>query len=283
MISQEKQSELEKYKAIVIACLRYLEQTSGKSFVVDGDSIAATYYQQQQIQTEKYFQQRRLDRLKQQFTRLQSSLRRLANIDFSEYIKKSTGYEVDIFEELRNKAKVLLEQKEIHDKNDFDTIGQLLYYFEKTAPDPHTVAQLHGLMDKYYQNNPQVFEKKDRNYTEEISSVVKDGIEEVTVQITTGPKPKHFKEEMSLSPDGRKWLRVIQWSDGKHANTTVTIGFSNANGAIYGVNEICADIKAYWKDDHTVLIETRKGIEATCQHRLVQNFEDRIQIEYKEK
>lgn len=283
MISQEKQNELEKYKAIVIACLHYLEQKSGKSFVVDGESITATYYQQQQIQAEKYFQQRRLDRLKQQFTRLQSSLRHVADNNFSEYIKNTTGYEVDIFEQLKNKAKVLLEQKEIRDKKDFDKIGELLYYFEKTAPDPYTVEQLHELMSNYSQNNPQLFEKKDREHTEEISRVVKDGVEIVTFQIKTGPKPKHFNEEMLSSPDGKKWLRVEQWSDGKHASTTVSIGFPGNNGPIYSVSEICADIKAYWKDDHTILIETKKGIRTSCQHRLVQSFEDHVQVEYIEK
>lgn len=283
MISQEKQSELEKYKAIVIACLQYLEQTSGKSFVVDGDSIAATYYRQQKIQAEKYFQQKRLDRLKQQFMRLQSSLLHVADHDFSLYIKNATGYEVDIFEQLKNKAKALLEQKEIRNKKDFDKIGELLYYFEKTAPDPYTVEQLHELMSNYYQNNPQLFEKKDRDHTEEISRVVQDGLEIVTFQITTGPKPKHYNEEMSSSPDGNKRLRVVQWSDGKQANTTVTIEFPNAGGTIYGVDEICSEIKAYWKDDHTVLIETKKGIQAYCQHQLAQSFEDRIQIEYIEK
>ncbi len=280
MISQEKQSELEKYKAIVIACLHYLEQTSGKSFVVDGESIPATYYQQQQIQAEKYFQQKRLDRLKQQFTRLQSSLLHVANNDFLVYIKNATGYEVDIFEQLKNKAKALLERNEILDKKEFDTIGELLHHFEKTDPNPHIVEKLHELMHKYYENNPQVFEKKNRNHTEEISRVVKDGVEIVTFQITTGPKPKHFNEEMSSSPDGKKWLRVVQWSDGKHASTTVNIGFPGNNGPIYSVSEICADIKAYWKDDHTVLIETKKGIQAYCQHQLAQSFEDRIQIEY---
>ena len=280
MIYQEKQSELEKYKAIVIACLHYLEQTSGKSFVVDGESTPATYYQQQQIQAEKYFQQKRLDRLKQQFTRLQSSLLHVADNDFSVYIKNATGYEVDIFEQLKNKAKALLEQNEILDKKEFDTIGELLHHFEKTDPNPHIVEKLHELMHKYYENNPQVFEKKNRDHTEEISRVVKDGVEIVTFQFTTGPKPKHYSEEMSSSPDGNKRLRVVQWSDGKQANTTVTVEFPNAGGAIYSINEICSEIKAYWKDDYTVLIETKKGIRTSCQHRLVQNHEDSIQIEY---
>lgn len=283
MISQEKQSELEKYKAIIIACLRYLEQTIGKSFMVDGESIPTTYYQQQQIQAEKYFQQRRLDRLKQQFTRLNSSLLHVADNDFAVYIKNATGYEVDIFEQLKNKAKALLERNEILDKKGFDTIGELLHHFEKTDPNPHIVEKLHELMHKYYENNPQVFEKKNRDHTEEISRVVKDGVEIVTFKITTGPKPKHYNEEMSSSPDGNKKLRVVQWSDGKQANTTVTIEFPNAGGTIYGVNEICSEIKAYWKDDHTVLIETKKGIQAYCQHQLAQSFEDRIQIEYIEK
>lgn len=280
MISQEKQIELEKYRAIVIACLHYLEQTSGKSFVVDEQSAVATYYQQQQIQTEKYFQQRRLDKLKQQFTRLLTSLRYVADKDFSMYIKNVTGHELDIFEELRNKAKTFLEQKEIRDKKDFDTIGELLYYFENTAPDPHTVEKLHELMRNYYLNNQRLFEKKDRNHTEEISRVVKDAVEEVTFQITTGPRLKYFNEQMSSSPNGKKWLRVVQWSDGKHANTTVTIGFPNANGAIYNVNEIYPDIRAYWKDDHTISIETKKRIKPSLQHHFVQSFEDRIQIEY---
>ena len=117
-------------------------------------------------------------------------------------------------------------------------------------------------------------------YTEVVSSVEKDGMVKVTVSSSTGPKPKHFEEQEATSPDGKRHLRVTQWSSGKNASTYVTVHFPTANGSVYALNGICTDIKAWWKDNSTIVIETKKEYEANTQSKQVRSFDDVITIEY---
>ena len=73
---------------------------------------------------------------------------------------------------------------------------------------------------------------------------------------------------------------MTQWSDGKHASTHVAIEFPTASGAVYGTNNIHHDVKAFWKDNHTIVIETKKDYEASKRHKEVRSFDDVITIEY---
>ena len=85
---------------------------------------------------------------------------------------------------------------------------------------------------------------------------------------------------MSTSPDGNRRLRVVQWRDGRHASTHVTVEFPTASGAVYGTRGICPDVKAWWKDNATIVIETSKAYTADTQYRQVGSFDDVISIEY---
>jgi len=72
---------------------------------------------------------------------------------------------------------------------------------------------------------------------------------------------------------------VTQWSDGKHASTYVVIEFPTASGALYGTTGIHPDVKAFWKDNHTIVIETKKDYEGK-RHKEVRSYDDVIAIEY---
>ena len=72
----------------------------------------------------------------------------------------------------------------------------------------------------------------------------------------------------------------MQWSDGKQASTYVAVHFPTANGAVYGTRSIHPDVKARWKDNSTIVIETNKEYEANTEHKQVRSFDDVITIEY---
>ena len=93
-------------------------------------------------------------------------------------------------------------------------------------------------------------------------------------------EPRHWEVEEVLSPDGKRRLHITQWSDGRHPSTSVDILFPKASGTIYGVAGICPDVKAYWKDNSSVVIETNKTYLANTQHKQVRSFDDIITIEY---
>jgi len=72
---EEKQSELNRHRAILLATLDYLEERLGGSIVYDEYDPFTEYYQQQKVQTEKYFKQDRLDRLQHRLASLTKGLR----------------------------------------------------------------------------------------------------------------------------------------------------------------------------------------------------------------
>lgn len=279
MTPEQKQSELERHRDILLATLDYLEERVGGSIVFDHYDPAREYYQQQKLQTEKYFMQRRLDRLQQRLTSLTKELRSRTDLAFAPYIKEKTGYDIDIFEDLRTRVAAIIAQNEIHRQNELNDVGTILHFYRETATDGKEVEKLKSLLSDYSKRTNETSRKRKGEYSEVISRVEKDGIEEVKVKVSTGPKPKHFEELEAISPDGERKLRVVQWSDSKHASTYVEIMFPAASGPIFGMNGI-HEVKAFWKDNSTIVIEAPRDHSANTQYKQVRSFDDVITIEY---
>lgn len=113
MTPEKKQSELQRHRAILLATLDYLEERLGGSIVFDQYDPATEYFQQQKIQTEKCFKQRRLDRLQKRLASLTKEMQSRADLAFASYIKEKTGYNIDIFEDIRKRVNAIVAQNEI--------------------------------------------------------------------------------------------------------------------------------------------------------------------------
>ena len=79
----------------------YLLERYGGSFVSDQYDPTSEYFQQQKIQTEKYYKQRSLNRLQQRLVSLTKQGAHGDAINFAGYIKEKTGYDIDFFEDLQ--------------------------------------------------------------------------------------------------------------------------------------------------------------------------------------
>lgn len=279
MTPEQKQTELQRHRTILLATLDYLEERLGGSIVFDQYDPATEYYQQQKIQTEKYFKQRRLDRLQQRLTSLTKGIQGRADLAFTPYVKEKTGYDIDIFEDLRKRVDAVVAQNEIRSQNELNDVGTMLHFYNETAADGKEAAKLKSLLTSYSKRANEASSKRKGEYSEVVNRVEKDSIEKVTVRISTGPKPKHFKEKEAASPDGKRKLRVVQWGEGKHASTYVAIEFPSASGAVYGISGI-HDVRAFWKDNSTIVIEIPKNHTANTQHKQVRSFDDVVAIEF---
>jgi hypothetical protein len=143
----------------------------------------------------------------------------------------------------------------------------MLHYLIDTSSSTDRIEKFKSLLLDYSKNT----RKKKNEHSEVISRVEKDGIEEVTIRLSLGPKPKHFEEVEVISPDGLRKVFIVQWSDGTQPSTSVTIQFANgASGAIY----------ASWTDNSTVSINTKNGYDIMPRHNKVRSFDDSINILY---
>lgn len=277
MTPEEKQIELERHREILLATIDYFISNQGDSFVLDNQSHIREHYQQQKAQVDKYYEQRRLDKLQQKFVSLTKSIENSLDLTFSTYIKEKTGYVIDIFDKLKKRVDLILNKNKIENSKEENDIGTMLHYLIDTSSSADKVEKLKALLIKYHGKNRQ----KQNGYSEVISRVEKDGVVTEKISFSTGPKPKHFNEVEAISPDGKRKLFTVQWSDGTHASTSVTLQFANgASGAIYSTNGIQPDIAAFWKDNSTISIRTKKAFDIEPRHTEVRSFADRINIQY---
>lgn len=277
MTTEEKQSELKRHRELLLATIDYLISKHGDSFVLDNQSHIREYYQQQKAQVDKYYEQRRLDKLEQKLASLTKSIENSIDLTFSTYIKKRTGYDIDIFDKLKKQVDQILDKNKIENSKEENDIGTMLHYLIDTSSSTEKVEKLKALLIDYHGKNRQ----KQNGYSEVISRVEKDGFVTEKISFSTGPKPKHFNEVEAISPDGKRKLFTVQWSDGTHASTSVTLQFANgASGAVYSTNGIQPDIAAFWTDNSTILIRTKKAFDIEPRHTEVRSFADSINIQY---
>ena len=265
---------------MLLATIDYLQERSGGSFVYDQCDPVTEYHQQQKLLAAKYFKQRRLDRLQQRFKSLTRGLQDSTGLAFASYIKEKTGYEIDIFEDLRKRVAAIIAQNEIRSEKELGDIGTMIRIYHETAPDGEDIGKLSALLTSYVQQEQKASAKRKSRYSEVTSIVEKEGMSIMSVTISTGPKPKHFEEQVIVSPDEKRRLRIVEWDGGKYASTCVTVEFPTASGAVYAINGIQHGIKAWWKDNSTIVIETSKEYKANAKHNQVRSFEDTINIEY---
>ncbi len=279
-----KSPQSEKYKILVVSTLDYLISHYTGEFVYDGFDPVKQYHEEQKVQAEKYRKQGQLKRLQQQLEKFINRLQWNFDLGFPDYIKERTGYELNIFRDLENFGDEVLLRGEIQDEIESRKLSNLLALHKRVNMDEEKHLQLTNILSDFYKRAANQ-QKRDRGISRVIKTEEKDGIIMETIEISFGPKPKHSQMQEILSPDEKRRLIVSEWMDRDEtqATTSVSISFKTAGGGIYAVEGIHPDIKAFWKNNNTVVIETSKDYSVLAQHRLIQSFEDIVNVEYKER
>jgi hypothetical protein len=275
------QAGSEKYKTLVLATLDYLINNHTGELVLDGADYLRQSFELHKIQAEKYGKQGNLGKLQKQLDQFTRMLRSKADLNFTQYIIEQTGYELDIYAELRKLGEDILLRGEIQNDAEGQNVMNLLQLYGKTNEDPEKEELLQGFFNDYVERR--TAENPEGALTRTVSSVTKDGLIVETIEIISGPKPKHHEHRMVSSPDFEKSLMIYEWSDGRQASTGVSISFKTASGGIYQVEGIHPEVDAFWADSNTVVIQTAKDYIAQVQHRRVQSFNDVVTIKYVEK
>ncbi len=256
MTSEEKQTELKRHRDIIFATIDYLlEQTAG-SLIFDEFDPVTDYYQRAKQQTEKYYQKGRLDRLQQRLHSITENPRHTGDLRFGSYIREKTGYDIDIFESLRNRIDTIIEQKEIKNQKELRDVSTMLNVYQQTPGDQKKIDILNNLLIDFAKR---------------------------TSKPKSSRKNKHLSNQLSeaYSPDHQRKLIVAKsGTDENNASTYVVIQFEHASGPIFGTRGINPNINAYWKDNSTIVIETKKDYIVVTQCEQVQSFQDIVKIEY---
>lgn len=113
MKSIEKQESLDKYRTLIMATIDFLIENYSGSLVFDDYDFSKEYYVQERNQAEKYYANRRLDRLVPKLAALTKNLYYKIDLDYQHYIKEKTGYGIDLYNDLRLRIKQIIENEGI--------------------------------------------------------------------------------------------------------------------------------------------------------------------------
>ena len=257
MTSEEMQVELKRIREILVATLNYhLEHYTG-SIVFDQWDPAEEYYLKQIHEIENDFQKLGLDELQERWSHFKERLCWRIDLGFTNYIKQKTGYDIDIFEDLRKRVASIIAQNKIDNVKEAQDVSNILQVYQKVSKDEGEVTTLRQLLDEYNQKFRIPIPTKSPG------------------QITKNLDEKH-------SPNHKHSIFIRYSGSGVNALTSVAISVPGGSGSIYCARGTNLPIKAYWKDDSTIIIETSKNNIIHHKHEQVKSYQYIIKIEYVE-
>ncbi|TDO26981.1 hypothetical protein [Sediminibacterium goheungense] len=147
----EKQSELTKYRDLVLATLDYyLENDVMHIKTADFDSTE--HYKGLKIQTEENYQKGRLKRLKQWFRDLTEMQAETGDLKFNKYLQDKTKYDINIFKSYFQRVNKVIEKGKITTDNQFYDINMMVDQLCQTEPVDNTKIEiLNKLLSEYEQ------------------------------------------------------------------------------------------------------------------------------------
>lgn len=220
--------------------------------VFDQWDPAADFYLQEKQETEKDYQEFRLEMLQQRLGKFLTRLRDRTDLNFGSYIRAQTGYEMDIFEGFRRDVDTIISKGKIENA---------------TSAGNHVIVQIKAPSPDY-------------------ESTLMTGLDS-TSRIISEAEYATFRYNDGLlsecdSPDGLRQIMTRTNGTEENALTEVSIILKGGSGCIYCARGLSLPIKASWKDNSTIVIETQKEYPVEIKHHTVRSFQDVVKIEYLE-
>jgi hypothetical protein len=145
---EEKQTDLIKYRALVLAALDYYIES--KEFKTDEDSV--DYFKNMKIEAEKHFQKGRLTKLKQWFRDITEMQVEGKNLKFNRYLQDKTKYDIDIFQSFFNRIEKIIEKGKITTDNQFYDIKIMVDQLCQSEPVDNDKIEILNTLLRGYEN-----------------------------------------------------------------------------------------------------------------------------------
>jgi hypothetical protein len=289
MTSKEKQVELDKHRILLNATLDYLIEHYTGFLVLDESDYALEHYVQERNQSEKYFKERRLDRLKAKLNRLTDILSHARDLGFSRYLENKTGYTVDLFGDIRLRVNELIKGKDapfLHHRRDLEFMISLT----ETYPDELFDHQVLGAwIKKINESLPAPVKMLSPAEYKEMSDS-DDNLEKQAYingkRVTNEAYEKLMKpsglRQKALSPNLLNYAELYSTGKINCELTYVVIGVSSGSGTIYLTKGDTLPMAIYWEDDYTIVIETSKDYDVWEQFNKITTRDTVIYVKYQE-
>jgi hypothetical protein len=289
MTSKEKQVELDRHRILLNATLNYLMEHYTGFMVFDESDYAMDHYVQEKNQSEKYYRERRLDRLKAKLNTLTHSLCLNRDVGFRKYLEQETGYTVDLFWDLRSQVNEILQKGEITLLNQINDVEFMISLAEIYPDELLNIKELSIILKRFKDSLPPPVKLLTRaEYQRVLDS---DGsLEKLTYingkRVTDDAYEKlmkaHGLRHKALSPNQLNYAYLYSAGKANCELTYVVIGLSSGSGTIYLTKGDTLPMNIYWEDDHTLVIDTSKDYEVWEQFHKITTRETVINVKYEE-
>lgn len=250
---ETNQQELKRLRDIILTTVDYSLQKSAHTMKIDGQDPWKSRYQKLKQNAEKYFKENRLDKLKQVLSKaLEDPLSRV-DLSFNNYIHEKTGHEINIFQGIQERIDKIIKQNKIKNEKEFHDAARMISLLRQESSDESKISILHNLCRDF---------NKRRTKTENF----KDG---------------YLLKELSHIKSPNEKFRLIVYENernGEHGTTTVSLSGKNAGASLYDADGVNLNIKAYWRNDNTIIIESKKEYKVFSRHKQIQFSNDIIEI-----
>jgi hypothetical protein len=278
MTRDEKQAELERHKIIIDATIDFLLLYDTGKFVFDGRDGSKESYKRQQAEAEKNFNNSNINKLEQQLLKLTNSLRYRPSLDSRSYIQEQTGYDFDVFAANRENFEKVVAKGHVDNEIECNDVCIMLSHLridEKEIEDIYApmLEDFHQRQMAKIESSPELKKKYDEHH----EIIEKDG-EQIEIFYSHG-KPPHHKTREELSPNGIGRLCITEDGHEDHSSTSIHLNFELYGCGVYSVEGIHPEINAFWKDNQTIVIET-KGHESQPKYKKIEIYGNVFAIEY---
>ncbi len=267
MRSKEKETLLKRERDIVLAAIDYEDEDFRMHIKFDGaerpDSGHSRYLKQE---VETCYKEGNLKKLQKIFSYIKASARMSGETWFGPYIKEKTGFDINIFENLQQQVNKILQQQIIRTENEYHDAIAMTSLWRRAPGDKMHMDELSKLCDSY---SKKIANRKPSGRNNVVATTI-------------------WFQNVSVfdSPDNRRRL-ILAENDADINNplTQISIRFDHTDrkialGTIYIACGINLHIKPHWKDNNTVLIETKKEYPVALKYRQVESYHDLVTIEY---
>jgi hypothetical protein len=145
----DKDIELAKYRDLLTATLDYLiDNNTFRIKTADFDSDS--HYRTLKEQTIEHFQKGRLSKLKQWFRDLTETQRETGDLNFNTYLNKTTGQDINIFQDYFDRVDKIIAKGKITTDNQFYDVNSMVDQLSHAVPvDNDRLTMLNRLLADY--------------------------------------------------------------------------------------------------------------------------------------
>jgi hypothetical protein len=218
--------ELQKYRAILLATLDYENARTAANVPPERTEQSAQINISQGNYIQKLFAAGDIDTIKKRLHIYTELYMQLGNTAYGEYIKKTTGYDFDIFENIQGRVEKIIEKNIIKNKKERADAIAMIELCRKGLYNQAQVPKLHNLLKEYRNSTNSKHQGFQVNYLLELNS-----------------------------PDLRNWVTVYEIN----GSTQVQIDSKRRSVLICQLKGTNLFLDIHWRDNQTIVIATKKG------------------------